>query len=237
MNILIEIIIFSLFAGSTIFLGGVSSYYFSKHFEIGLLKKTITQTLVAFGAGIMLAAVAFVLIPKGSNSLSVLSVICFFILGTVFFYFLTRYIKQKSSSVSQVMAMLLDFVPESIALGAMFAHHHETGILLAIIMAFQNFPEAFNAYAELKIAKLSSKKTLLILFALSFLGVLFSLLGYFFLRDIPSVSSSIMIFASGGILYLIFQDIAPALRMKENSIPEIGLNMGFLVGLICNLIV
>ena len=75
------------------------------------------------------------------------------------------------------------------------------------------------------------------LFVLSFLGIVFSLLGYLFLREIPSVTACIMTFASGGILYLIFQDIAPALNMKETSLPVLGVNFGFLVGLICNLIV
>ena len=33
---------------------------------------------------------------------------------------------------SQFMAMLMDFIPEAIALGAVFANDHRTGLLLAL---------------------------------------------------------------------------------------------------------
>jgi ZIP family zinc transporter len=43
-----------------------------------------------------------------------------------------------------------------------------------------------------------------------------------------------MLFASGGILYLIFQDIAPSLKYKNNRILAIGVNIGFIVGIYGN---
>ena len=41
-----------------------------------------------------------------------------------------------------------------------------------------------------------------------------------------------MVFASGGILYLIFQDIAPNVSQKKSWLPALGANLGFLVGMI-----
>jgi len=40
-----------------------------------------------------------------------------------------------------------------------------------------------------------------------------------------------MLFASGGILYLIFQDIAPSLRLKSSRYIAIGVNLGFIIGM------
>jgi ZIP family zinc transporter len=52
------------------------------------------------------------------------------------------------------------------------------------------------------------------------------------LSDLPKVTAGIMTFASGGILYLIFQDIAPNVRLKRSWIPALGANLGFLIGII-----
>ncbi len=45
-----------------------------------------------------------------------------------------------------------------------------------------------------------------------------------------------MLFASGGILYLIFQDIAPQVRVEKHWLPPLGAIAGFLLGLIGHLL-
>jgi ZIP family zinc transporter len=41
-----------------------------------------------------------------------------------------------------------------------------------------------------------------------------------------------MTFAGGGIMYLIFQDIAPQSKIRKNWIPALGAVLGFAVGMI-----
>ncbi len=41
-----------------------------------------------------------------------------------------------------------------------------------------------------------------------------------------------MSFASGGILYLIFQDIAPQIRMERHWTPPLGAVLGFAIGMV-----
>ncbi len=237
MSLFLELILFSLLSGSTVFVGAVISFVFEKFVPLGLFKKELIHTFIAFGAGIMLAAVSFVLIPQAVEVLTIVQTIIFFTLGSICFYFISEYIKKKKTKVSQLMAMLLDFIPESISLGSMFLINHSFAILLAVFIALQNLPEAFNSYLELRKFKTSIFKTLLILFCLSFVGLIFSLLGYIFLKSSPSITAAIMIFSSGGILYLIFEDIAPSFRLKENSLAVLGVNFGFIVGLLCHLLV
>ena len=55
---------------------------------------------------------------------------------------------------TQLLAMLLDFLPEAAALGALLATGDPVGALLALIIGLQNLPEAFNAYRELRAARL-----------------------------------------------------------------------------------
>jgi len=227
-----EIIVFAFLAGSTVFIGGVLSYFFEKTILNRKRKIEIIHFLTAFATGIMLAAVAFVLVPKGMDNLDTSFSILIFLLGAVVFYFLDDYINKNSASIPQFLSMLLDFIPESIALGAVFIYDYNTGILLAIFIACQNLPEAFTSYIELRSSAFSKAKALSMLFILSFTGVVFSLIGFYLLRDNTQLTSSLMIFAAGGILYLIFEDIAPSMKLKNSRFIAFGVNLGFIVGML-----
>ncbi len=227
-----EIIFFSFLAGSTVFIGGLFSYFFEKTVLNRQIKIKIIHFLTAFATGIMLAAVAFVLVPKGMDTLSIGFSISIFLLGAIVFYFLDDYINKNSASIPQFISMLLDFVPESIALGAVFVYDYNTGILLAIFIACQNLPEAFTSYIELRASAFKKSRALLMLFVFSFIGVVFSLIGFYLLKDRPELTSSLMLFAAGGISYLIFEDIAPSMKLKDSRFIAFGVNLGFIVGML-----
>ncbi len=226
-----EVIVYSFFAGITIFVGGFLGRAFEKFF-----KKTVEDYIlhwsVAFGGGILIAAIAFVLIPKGMDTFSVGIMAAIFLAGALTFFFLDKAIEEKGGTLAQVMAMLMDFIPEAIALGSVFAHHHNLGILLAFFIGIQNLPESFNAYFDLRKSNNLPKNILATFFVLSFLGVVFALLGKYFLSDQPQLADGIMLFSAGGILYLIFQDIAPLSKMRHRWEPALGAILGFLIGMI-----
>lgn len=231
MKEILEIVVYSFFAGITVFLGGILSKIFEK-FKDYTARKLINHFAIAFGGGILIAAVAFVLIPKGIEQLSLLPLVLTFFCGTLFFCILDNKIKQKGGSFAQMMAMLMDFVPEAIALGGVFAHNIKLGLLLAIYIGMQNLPESFNAYLELKHYNHSSRKSLIILFLLSFTGTIAALMGYILLRNRPGIIAGLMAFSGGGIVFLMFQDIAPLSKIRNSWIPAVGASIGFLVGII-----
>ena len=70
-----------------------------------------------------------------------------------------------------------------------------------------------------------------------FLTVAAGLLGFYILSDHPTMPVAIMLFASGGILYLLFQDIAPQSRLKNHWAPPLGAVIGFCLALFCEMIV
>ncbi len=232
MEDLVKIISYSFFSGITVFFGGLLSKLFARYFREGLIKEEIIHTSVAFGGGVIIAAVAFVLVPKGINELSLTPIVILFLSGAISFFLLDRYIEKKGGAISQLLAMLMDFVPEAIALGAIFATDHKLGLLLAIFIGIQNLPESFNSYIDLRNNGYTSKKCLLILFFLSFSGILAAVSGDLLLSNMPQLIASLMLFASGGILYLIFQDIAPMSKLQKSWFPALGVNFGFLVGMI-----
>jgi ZIP family zinc transporter len=130
------------------------------------------------------------------------------------------------------MAMLMDFIPEAIALGAVFAHDKKLGLLLAIFIGLQNLPESFNSFSDMVKSGVSENKTLLIFIPLSFSGVIGAILGYLFLGGYSKIIAGLMLFAASGILYLTFQDIAPLAKIEKNWRPALGASVGFLVGII-----
>ena len=106
-------------------------------------------------------------------------------------------------------------------------------MLLGLLIAVQNLPEGFNAYREmLPKNKKRSTKLIVIFVLMALLGPLFSLLGFYYLAQFPVIMSGIMLFAAGGILYSVFQDIAPQIRMENHWLPPLGGILGFLVGMI-----
>ncbi|WP_420387083.1 ZIP family metal transporter [Roseivirga sp.] len=227
-----SIVLYAGFAGITIFIGGLLANYFNHHIPESPVKYEITHTLMSFGAGIILSALALVLVPKGIEELGLLPLVVSFLIGAVAFMLLDEYLAKRGGQVATLLAMLMDFIPESIALGAVFASDYGTAVLLAVIIGLQNLPEAFNAYRDLVQSGLSTKKTHLIFFCLSFLGIIGALSGHFFLTNSPVLTAYLMTFASGGILYLLIQDIIPESKMEKNYLTSLGATLGFLVGMI-----
>lgn len=203
-----------------------------------LLTPSARRFIVAFGGGALISAVALVLVPEGVKHLSVTySAVCFCV-GGVFFYGLEWLLSQSKSSAGQLVAMLSDFIPEAIALGAAFAVGETTGLLLALLMVLQNLPEGFNAYEELAASSsLSSQKILLSFCGLAVVGPISALIGYYLLADAHQLLSGIMLFASAGILYLVFQDIAPESKLGNSRFPALGAVLGFVLGLVGNMLI
>lgn len=229
---LINLFLFSGFAGITVFIGGLLANYFNHHVKESPVKYEITHTLMSFGSGIMLSAVALVLIPKGMEELELLPIVFSFLVGAIFFMIIDEYLAKKGGKNATLLAMLMDFIPESIALGALFAIEPNVAILLAIFIGLQNLPEAFNSFRDLIQSGFTVNKTLIIFFFLSFSGIVGALIGHYFLSDYPDLTAHLMIFASGGILYLLIQNIIPDSKLEKNYLTSLGAILGFLVGII-----
>ncbi len=229
---ILELILFSGFAGITVFIGGLAANGFDHHVKESPIKYEITHSMMSFGAGIILSALALVLVPKGMQELSVWGVVGSFLLGAIIFMALDYRLAQSGGKQATLLAMLMDFIPESIALGAVFAIEPKMAALLAVFIGLQNLPESFNSFRDLVQNGFSVKKTLTIFFILSFFGIFSALAGHFLLSDYPNLTAHLMIFASGGILYLLIQDIIPESKLDKNYLTPLGATLGFLIGII-----
>lgn len=224
------VVLTSWLAGIAAFIGGVFAKFEGTAETEG--KREIIHGIVAFGGGILVAAVAFALTPEGISTLTPTVLAATFCTGGLAFCMLDAVISKSGGSKAQFMAMLLDFVPEALALGALFGRSHKAGMLLALFIGAQNLPEGFNAYRESIKARAGGRSPLPALLAVSLLGPASACCGYLFLREQHILTACIMSVAAGGILYIVFQDIAPQSTMRRHWAPPLGAVLGFVVGMI-----
>lgn len=223
-------IFYGLFAGLMIPAGGYLASI--ERIQPNWLEEEVRHSVVAFGGGILVSAVAFVLVPEALDLLPLWAALLAFFAGGAIFALLEYLQKQNASKNAQFIAMLTDFVPEAASLGAMMATRTPEAALLAFLIGAQNLPEAFNAWRELQAGDHSKRRIMRIFLTLSLLGPAAVLLGYFFLADQPLLTGAIMMTAAGGILFLTFQDIAVKAHLEYRQAPSLAALLGFSFGMI-----
>jgi len=201
------------------------------------LRHEIDSFVSYFGGGALLAAIALVLLPYGIEHVSVLAAATAFMLGGLVFWQLNSWLKRTGSTASQSLGMLLDFIPEAILLGAAAATGSNVVYLLAGMIALQNMPEGFASYHEMHNSAGSNGRLWLMFLAIPLVGPLAAWLGFSWLSTSTAIIGAVMLFCSGGILYLIFDDIAPRAHLKHHDFPAIGAVSGFLLGLVGTMLI
>lgn len=195
------------------------------------LRHELDSFVSYFGGGALLAAISLVLLPYGMDQASVSLAAIAFLAGGLAFWQVNARLKRFGSDASQFMGMLLDFIPEAILLGAAAAVDSNVVYLLAAMIALQNMPEGFASYHEMT-GKTGATIRLWVLFvAIPLVGPLAAWAGFSWLAESPATVGAVMLFCSGGILYLIFDDIAPRAHLKNRDFPAVGAVAGFLLGL------
>ena len=229
MPLLLVVIISTSLAGLAMALGAVIARF--ERIGKDWLEQEFRHSVTAFGGGALLSAVALVLVPEGIAHLKPLSACAWFIVGGFSFMLLDIFLNKIKTPASQLAAMLSDFIPESIALGAAFATGNSNAFLLAAMIALQNLPEGFSSYRELNAAAVYKPNKIIFLFCMmAMLGPISGVSGYLWLADHPEIISVIMLFASGGIMYSIFQDLAPQVKLEKHWAPPMGAVLGFVLG-------
>ncbi|MGB0898449.1 MAG: ZIP family metal transporter [Psychrobium sp.] len=228
---LITLLLFTLLAGLAMPAGAILANLSQRflHWKTSEIKHGI----IAFGGGALLSAIALILVPQGIEHQTIGSAAAYFLAGSIIFMLIDIVLDKFKSTASQLVAMLSDFIPEALALGTAIALGSPSSFLLALLMILQNLPEGFNAYNELKqSSRISSLKIITLFILMSLVGPICGVVGYWWLADAPYAISSIMLVAAGGILYSVFQDIAPQAKLDRHWIPSLGATLGFLLGIV-----
>jgi ZIP family zinc transporter len=215
MQQLLTIIVYTSLAGFALLAGGALASI--ERLRPRWLEQEFRHGVLAFGGGILIAAVSLVLVPQGMRELNVVATTASLISGGLCFLVVDRSLVLAGRPASNLVAALLDFVPEAIALGALISTQGRLGALLALFIGLQRLPEGFNAYRELVFkGHMKRKRALVLLFGTGLIGPICGVLGFLALSDTPKVTAATMVFAAGGILYLVFQDVAPQAKLVRH---------------------
>lgn len=201
------------------------------------LEQEFRHFVMAFGGGVLLAAVTLVLLPQGVSTVQPpWAVVGLIMAGGVGFFALERWLGMHQQAAPQMLAMLLDFVPESLALGGIFISGSPAAPLLAVLIGLQNLPEGFNAYREMLAKGRSRAAVLKRMVLLAGVGPALAWVGWVLLSSLPAVLGGVMLVSSGGLLYLVFQDIAPQAVLRRHWFPSLGAVSGFSLALLGQLL-
>ena len=234
MEPLAELLLWTALAGACIPLGAGLARI--EHIRPRWLEEEFRHFVIAFSGGVLVGAVALVLIPEGVARLPhPLVATGLVVAGGGAFMVVDRLQAQRQQAAPQFIAMAADFLPESLALGGMFAAGAEGAVLLALLIGLQNLPEGFNAWRELS-GHIRGRVALRRMLLLALLGPACAAVGWLWLADQAAVLGAIMLFAAGGILYLTFQDIAPQSRLERHWAPALGAVLGFALALVGELL-
>jgi zinc transporter, ZIP family len=236
MNGFVAMLLYTTFAGTCILIGGLTARI--ERVRPRWLEEELRHSIIAFGGGVLISAVALVLVPEGSLLVSsTWAAPLLLIAGGLAFFTIERFLGLRRRGKPQFMAMLLDYLPESLALGGMFAVGAESAPVLAVLTGLQNLPEAFNAYRELgALPKANSRRILWKMCATIPLGPAAGALGWIHASQHAAVLGAVMLFSSGGILYLLFQDVAPQSHLNRHWGPALGAVLGFAVSMLAQLL-
>ncbi|TNF58686.1 MAG: divalent cation transporter [Burkholderiales bacterium] len=192
------------------------------------LETEFRHFIIAFGGGLLLGAVFQVLLPQGASMVGqAYGSVVLFVLGGLLFFAIERSLGLRRREVPQLTGMLVDFVPESVALGGLVATDPDLALVLALVIGLQNIPEGFNAYRELVgLPSMTRARILRFMLLLAPIGPVAGLAAHFGLADHPRVLGAVMLMAAGGIVYLMFQEIAPQSRLRRHWAPPLGAVLG-----------
>jgi zinc transporter, ZIP family len=209
----------------------------------GLSNRSVGMVM-GFGAGALISAIAYELIPKSSNTSWMSGV--FFALGALFFFGADWWIdhrggadrkdiegKQVGSGAAIFIGTLLDNIPESIILGMSLATGDSinTAFLLAVFVS--NLPEGVAGTLNLESAGRSRQSIFWMWTVLVIISAACAGLGYLMITYLPGADGHLtQAFAAGAMLTMLADAMMPEAFEHGGKLVGLVTVMGFLVAAI-----
>lgn len=199
--------------------------------------------LLAFSAGIMMAASIMGLIPEALKYGGFIQLSIGVFLGVLTLTFLEKNIPHIDLQHSQrgiefdekamliIAAITLHNIPEGLSVGVSYASQspHETGNLIAFAIGLQNAPEGFLVALFLVNQEISKLKAFVISTLTGAIEIVTSLLGFYLTSLVEHLVPYGLAFAAGAMLFIIYKELIPESHGDGN---ERTSTYSFIVGLL-----
>ena len=211
------------------------------------IHKTITHrfrdTLLAFTAGIMVAASLLSLIPESLASGGYFQLIIGIALGVFTLTMMEKHIPHidlghtkrgiqfDEKALLIIMAITLHNIPEGLSVGVSYASESagSTGNLIALAIGLQNAPEGLLVALFLVNQKIGKFTALLVATLTGSIEIVTGLLGYYLTSVIGFLVPYGLAFAAGAMLFIVYKELIPESHGDGN---ERTSTYSFIVGLL-----
>lgn len=209
-------------------------------FMKGISHRTL-DTMLGFGAGIMLAATAFSLLVPAIELGGVWITVISFVVGGFFVYLLDRYVPHEhlikghegpSSSLSRISLLILAITihnfPEGLSVGVSFGSGDiSAGIVIATAIGLQNIPEGSAVAFPLIREGFSRKKAIWYATLTGLVEPIGGLLGVSLVALARPILPCGLAFAAGAMAFVVSHEMIPESHRKGH---EIEATIGFIIG-------
>lgn len=230
-----------LMAGAALVIGAAIAWW------VKVPPRTVASVM-AFGAGVLISALAFDLVLDASNTGGLLSVVIGFAAGSLTYMtanmvlarFGARHRKrshgqqpseseQSGSGVAIAVGALLDGVPESVVLGASLLDGSGVSTAVAAAVFVSNLPEGLSSAAGMKSAGRSARYVFGVWVGIALLSGAAAGLGYLLLGSASAVIVAIITaFAAGAILTMVSDTMIPEAFERTHTWTGVIAAAGFL---------
>lgn len=208
----------SLLAGLSTGLGALPVLFLRK------VSHKTRDVLLAFAAGVMVAASAFNLIVPALNEGSIIDVAFGIFLGALILGLLEKYTPDMDyekyfgnadqdvgrRTLLLITAITLHNIPEGLAVGVGFASDAPgLGIALAIAIGVQNAPEGLVIAAPLVESKMPLWKIILLSTFTGIVEPIAAFVGMILVNQVKAIIPFSLSFAAGAMLYVVFKEMIP----------------------------
>ncbi len=179
------------------------------------------DVLLAFTAGIMVAASSYGLIPSALKLSNMMTLIVGILIGTIVLTFLESVVPhhdldhsennvKQSSVILFLIAMSIHNLPEGLSVGISNANTQiEFGNLVSFAIGLQNVPEGFLVALFLITQQVSRMKALFFATLTGLIEFIAGLIGILFGESFEQIIPYGLAFAAGSMLYVVYKELIP----------------------------
>jgi len=204
--------------------------------------------IMAFGAGVLISAVAFDLVEEATNTTSANWPIYLGMFAGCGVFFGGDWLIDRSggghrkdptgaqkdgSALAIVLGSVLDGIPESMVIGLTIFEGGKVGAAYLIAVFISNLPESISSTSGLVLGGWKTSRILWMWIGIALVSGLASLAGYgLFQHSSPSVVAFVLTFAAGAILTMLADTMMPEAYQHGGKLVGVVTTLGFATALL-----
>ncbi|GAA4710081.1 zinc transporter, ZIP family [Promicromonospora umidemergens] len=241
MPIWLEAIGWGLFGGLALVLGALIAWFVR-------VPRSVVATVMAFGAGVLIAALAFELVDEAERSGGLAPTVAGFLAGASVYVLANTALARRGarhrkrsgdqqpseqqtpgSGGAIAIGALLDGIPESVVLGLSLLDGGGVGVGILAAVFISNVPEGLSSAAGMKRAGRSAAYVFGVWGGIAVASALASLLGALALQSAPDAAVAVITaVAAGAILAMLADTMIPEAFERTHALTGLITALGFL---------